>query len=239
MELTLDVVKKLVPRQFKDAVTDSMVDILNKAVDDPKVIDAFRENFISYLSVFREGKYKLEDYVKAIKFVSYKLLNYSDIDAYVATFPDRYQRLIDEGVTDVSPYVSMYRKGKLVISIMEQTIVPSYILNAPYHQEAVNQLYKIMTNEREKGLTRVKAAETLLNYTKPPEVKKSEMAINIGESDTLNELKKTMEDLAKTQIRAIEKGYDLKSVAESRIIGEVIDIEAEEIVDDNDSRWSI
>jgi hypothetical protein len=48
-----------------------------------------------------------------------------------------------------------------------------------------------------------------------------------------------MEDLAKTQLRSIEKGYDLKSVAESRIISEVIDIEAEEMVDDNDSRWTI
>lgn len=52
-------------------------------------------------------------------------------DAYFKTFPHRYQELMARGVTDkdMSAYVAGYAKGKLVNAIMEQSLVPSWVLN--------------------------------------------------------------------------------------------------------------
>lgn len=61
----------------------------------------------------------MEDYISAVKYVSFKLLNYSNVDAYAATFPERFNRLKKEG-QQVEAFASMYNKINLLCRYMSK-----------------------------------------------------------------------------------------------------------------------
>ncbi len=224
--LALESVKKLVPKNQRTLITQEFLDKLEASVSDSLVAEQFKENFVTYLNVLSKGKYKMEDYINAVKYVSFKLLGYSNIDAYIATFPERYERLKAEGQTQIEAFVSMYNKNKLVMQIYEQTIVPSYVLNAPMHQQALNTLASMIADDNVRGMTKVKACEAILQYTKQPDVVKGELTIGIEQSDTISDLREIVENLADTHRVLLEKkGMTLKEIAE----GSIIDTEYSEI----------
>ena len=217
--LALESVRKLVPKNQRTLITQEFLDKLEASVNDNLVAEQFKENFVTYLNVLSKGKYKMEDYINAVKYVSFKLLGYSNIDAYTATFPERYERLKTEGQTQIEAFVSMYNKNKLVMQIYEQTIVPSYVLNAPMHQQALNTLAAMIIDDDVRGMTKVKACEAILQYTKQPDVVKGELTIGIEQSDTINDLREITENLADTyRVMLEKKGMRLKDVAEANII---------------------
>lgn len=217
--LALESVKKLVPKSQRTLITQEFLDKLEASVSDSLVAEQFKENFVTYLNVLSKGKYKMEDYINAVKYVSFKLLGYSNINAYIATFPERYERLKAEGQTQIEAFVSMYNKNKLVMQIYEQTIVPSYVLNAPMHQQALNTLAAMIADDDVRGMTKVKACEAILQYTKQPDVVKGELTIGIEQSDTINDLREITENLADTyRVMLEKKGMRLKDVAEADII---------------------
>lgn len=217
--LQLEAVKKLVPKAQRTMITQDFLDKIEASVTNSEVAEQFKENFVTYLNVLSKGKYKMDDYISAVKYVSYKLLGYSNIKAYAATFPDRYQRLKDEGQQQIEAFVSMYARGKLVNQIFEQTMVPTYVLNAPLHQEALNELAMMIKDPDVRGMTKVKACEAILQHTKQPEVVKGELTIGIEQSDTINDLREIVENLADTHKVLLErKGMTLKQIAETNII---------------------
>jgi len=218
--LELEAVKKLLPKSHRTLITQEFLDRVEKSVSDSDIAEGFKDNFITYLNVLHSGRYKMEDYIAAIKYVSFKLLNYSNRDAYVATFPHRYERLVKTHSEDsIDNFAAAYNKNKLVVSIYEQTIVPSYILNAPLHQEALNTLAGMIRDPSVKGLAKVKACEAILQHTKQPEVIKGQLTIGIEQSDTINDLREITENLADTYRGMLEnKGIRLKDVAEANII---------------------
>lgn len=223
--LDLATVKQLAPKAQRTLISQDFVDKLNAAIDDPVILEAYKDNAISYMHVLSTGKYKMDDYLSAVKYVTFKLMGHSNLKAYAKTFPDRYGRLINEGKSDddIAPYVSMYNGNKLVTQIYEQTVIPIHILNAPERQKAINVLASIMVNDKVKGLIRVKAAEALLANTKPPE--NTNVTLNIGgnQSDAIGELREATERLAEIQRELLNKGkITLSELAESRII----DVEA-------------
>lgn len=217
--LALEAVKKLVPKAQRTMITQDFLDKIVASVTNSEVAEQFKENFVTYLNVLSKGKYKMDDYISAVKYVSYKLVGYSNIKAYAATFPDRYQRLKDEGQQQIEAFVSMYARGKLVNQIFEQTMVPTYVLNAPLYQEALNELAMMIKDPDVRGMTKVKACEAILQYTKQPDVVKGELTIGIEQSDTINDLREITENLADTYRMMLEKkGMKLKDVAEANII---------------------
>ena len=223
--LSLESIKKLVPKTQRTLITEDFVDKLEASVKDSVIAEEFKNNFITYLNVLSKGKYKMEDYINAVKYVSFKLLDYSNVKAYAATFPERYERLVEEG-QQIDAFVSMYNKNKLVIQIYEQTIVPSYVLNAPLHQQALNTLATMIQDEDVRGMTKVKACEAILAYTKQPEIIKGELTIGIEQSDTINDLREVTEQLAETYRKALQGGArTLTQVAEARIIDVYIEEE--------------
>ena len=219
MSFELEAVKKLLPKNQRNMITQEFLDTIENSMSNSLIADQFKENFITYLNVLSTGKYKIEDYINAVKFVSFKLLNYSNLDAYTATFPERYQRLKNEGQEQIDSFASAYAKGKLVIQIYQQTLVPSYVLNAPLHQEALNKLAVMINDPNVKGLIRVKACEAILNNTKPPESIKHEFSFGVDQQDTISDLRAITEELASTYRLALENGKtDLQSIANAKII---------------------
>ena len=118
--LTKEQIEKAVPANLKSSVTPNLVALVNNATSDPIIAEQIRNNFISYTAVLKDGKFKTEDYVSAVSYVSFKLLGYTNLEAYARTFPQRYAALLAKGTVskDIAAYVSAYNKGKLVNLIL-------------------------------------------------------------------------------------------------------------------------
>lgn len=219
--ITKDQVARALPPNLKNAATQSLVDTLN-ALPDPMVAQEIRDNFLSYTGVLREGKFKTEDYLNAVKYVTYKLLGKTNLDAYACTFPQRYQDLVAKGTSskDIAAYVAAYNKGKLVNLILEQTLVPTWVLNQDIYQKAINTQAELMMGANSE-MVRMQAANSILTHLAKPKEAGPLVNINMQESSGMNELRQALQDLAQQQQGLIKSGVTTKEVAEQRIGGVV------------------
>lgn len=229
MSISKELVIKAVPPNLKNAVSDDLVDRLNAITSDQILAEEVRNNFISYASVLREGKFKLEDYLNAVTYVSHRLNGDTQHDAYFKTFPSRYQNLMALGKTpkEISNYVAMFNKGKLVQKIQEQTLTPAWVLNQDMFQAALNTNYQIMMDDDVSPKVRVEAANSLLTHLQKPKEVTPAVNIDLRESSGLSELKKALGQLATQQQQLIEQGGSTRDVAAQRIV----DVSAQEIED--------
>ena len=226
-KLTVSTLKDLTPKNQRSMITQDLVDRLNDWNKDPKLMESYADNVVTYINVLKEGKFKITDYMNAVRFVSYKLMGYSDIDAYAIAFPERYGRLrTEEGLTrdEISPYTSAYKKNMLVSKIFEQTVIPINVLNNHMAQEALNELMKIGIHGRSE-MARVNALSKVLDKTDAPETKKFQLDVGVDTSDAIEELHKATRELAQEQLKTIRSGGSVKSIAESVVIEAEIDEE--------------
>jgi hypothetical protein len=169
----------------------------------------------------REGRFKITDYLSAVKFVSHRLLGDNQTTAWAKVFPDRYNSLIQRNLdrSEIGALTSRYASSKLVVLLMGQTMMPTHILNAPLYQKAINVQADLMMNAKSEKV-RCDAAANLLMTLKPPEVQKVELNIGIKEDSTIQELRETTMALARQQRQMIESGVvSVKSIAQSKLIG--------------------
>lgn len=204
---TLEQVKNSVPAHMKTGVTQNLVDQLNNIAIDPIMAEDIRNNFISYSAIMKEGRFKVEEYLNAVTYVSYKIMGNTNEEAYSKTFPQRYGLLIAKGTTkkDIASYVHAYNKGKLVNMILEQTLVPSWVLNQDIHQRAINRLADLMQNAASEKVQAESAAALLTHLGKP---KEGSFQINIGETENagMKEMRELMREVAANQREAIQQG---------------------------------
>lgn len=222
MKLTLDNVKKAVPAKLKDSIEQSFVDKLNNLANDPIVADQIRNNFISYAHVINDGKFSIEEYLSAVKYVSFKLMSLTNVDSYARTFPQRYAGLLAKGTSqkDIASYVSAYNRGKLVNLILEQTLVPSWVLNQDIYQKAINTQAELMNNAKSERV-KCMAADSILKALAKPEAAGPLVNIDMKETSGINELKQALVELAANQKKSIEKGIlTPKNIVEAEIINE-------------------
>lgn len=221
--LTTEVLERALPDKFKKSLNTELLEKINKTLTDPDIQDHLRDNFIHYIDILNDGRFKITDYLNAIKYTTHKLMGNSNINAYIKTFPDRYQDQLSRGLSnkDIQSIITVYNRSKLVTAIMEQSLVPSWILNQHLHQEAINTQAELMrTAQSEK--VRSDAANSLLIHLKPPEVTKVELDIGVTDSDQLSALKEATVALAAQQKRLIESGVmTAKNAAEQKVIKEV------------------
>lgn len=223
--LTVDLVAATVPPGLKGSVTQSLVDQLNAVDSDPDVAQSIRENFLTYTSVLMEGKFKVEDYLNAVKFVSLHLTGMSKKDAWIRTFPERHHRLVSEGAPGkvISTHVSMYAGGKLVSLITQQSLVPFHILNQDARQRAVNKLLSLMATAKSE-LVQSNAATALLTHLTPPkELVAAQINVNIGAESALRSMEATITKLAQEQMKAIQSGsLTTKQIAASSLVVDAV-----------------
>lgn len=230
-QLSLDTVAKAVPKNLRRNVTQDLVDKLNGCVSDPVVAEQIKQNFLSYTGVMSDGKFKMEEYLNAVVYVSHKLMGLSNIDAYVKTFPARYQRLLANGSTreEIGAYVSAYSRGKLVNLILEQTMIPTWVLNQDLHQKALNTQAHLMMNAQSE-MVRTTAANSLLVHLARPKDVAPLVNINLEESAGMKELKGMLEQLAMKQTSLIQEGVPTEQIAAQKL-GTTIEGECTETED--------
>lgn len=218
--ITVQEIAKALPPNLKSSATQSLADLINNISTDQFVAEQVRKNFIGYSDVLRDGKFKTEDYLNAVTYCSYKLMGQSNQDAYFRTFPARHAALVAKGTPskDIAAYVSMYNKGKLVNMIMEQTLVPTWVLNQDMHQKALNTQFEIMQDTNVSPKVRVEAANSLLTHLAKPKEAGPLVNIDMRENSGVNELTKALRDLAAGQQHAIGQGTPIRDITHQTIV---------------------
>lgn len=217
--LTVQEVEQSLPVNLRGMATQAFTDKINNIVADPLVAEQVRDNFISYTRVLQEGRFKTDDYLNAVVYVSYKLMGKTNQDAWAMTFPQRYTDLVAKGTSskDISSHVAAYAKNKMVNLILEQTMVPTWVLNADLHQKALNVQADLMINAQSEKVRSDAANSILTHLAKPKEVGP---LINIGvsESDGLAGLKDLLTQVAVAQRDAITSGVSTKEIAGQKLV---------------------
>lgn len=217
--ITQKELQTILPANLKSAATQSLADRINNISNDPIFAEQVQNNIVSYTSVMKEGKFKIDDYISACTYVSYKLMGYNNQDAYLRTFPQRHADMVARGLAskDIASYVSAYHKGKLVQLIMEQTLTPAWVFNQDAFQKAINVQVELMQDANSE-MVRCQAANSILTHLAKPKDSVPLLNIDLGESTGLNELKDTLTKMAEQQRRLIQHGMTTKEIAEGRII---------------------
>jgi hypothetical protein len=158
-----------------------------------------------------------------VKFVTQKMMNKSDIDAYICTFPAKYQDFTARGVSqrDISSYVSAFKKSKLVSKIMEQALIPVWVGNADMYQQALNAQFDLGMNAQSEKV-RVEALSSVLTQLKQPEKTKITLDVSEEVGDSMAAVRKQMQELADMSRAHIAGGFTTaKDVAAQRLPFEI------------------
>lgn len=232
--IVVDELKKALPGTMQNMATQAMADQINMISNDPEMARVIGENFISYISVMRDGRYKTEDYLTAVVYVTHKHMGYTNLDAYVAAFPQRYQKMVSEGKSskDIAAYVSMYNKGKLVNALLEQSLIPVWLINQHVYQKAINIQVDILQDPDVSPKVRSDAANSILTHLGKP--KEAVANINVGiQVDTgMKDLEAMLTKVAEKQLAAIESGVTARDIAAMPLIeNQTIEGEAKRVFD--------
>lgn len=228
LPLTVEQFQMALPDKVKKSVNQELIDKVNLTLANPDEYENYRDNLLSYTRVMADGRFKVQEYVAAVRYVSFKLMGATNIEAYTKTFPDKYTRFVANGVAakDIASYVTAYNKSKLVNLIFEQTLVPSHVLNQDLYQKALNVQAELMVSARSEKV-RCDAANSLLTQLKMPEKQKVELDINVKEDSSINALRQATMALAAAQRLAIQAGTQTaKDAAHSMV---VVDVESKEV----------
>lgn len=218
-EFTVDQFKEALPPSVRKSLTQEMADKFNQLMSDPDLQETYRDNLMSYTQVMSEGKFKLSSYLDAVKYVSHRLMGKTMKDAYHATFPDKIQDWTMRGVElkDQASYITAYNKTKLVNRIMEQSLVPMWVLNQDATQKAINKQVKLMA-EAKSEMVQMQAANSILTHLKPPETQKLELEVSQKETSAIDDLRKATQELAAAQRLQVQSGQmNAEQVAHSKI----------------------
>lgn len=227
--LDIEDFKNAMPAQMKKNVSIDLMNRVNDILAHDEEREAFRSNILGMSHVLKEGKFKLESYVNAVRYIGYTMMGNTNQHSYALTFPDKIREWDDRGKSskDISAAVAIYNKSKLVNLVREAALIPAHIYNADIYQEAINMQVKIMNDNTVSPKVRSDAANSLLTHLKRPETKKVELDLGVKEDSVLTSLRETTAKLVAQQNMMI-KGNVLSTQEVAEQVFEVIDLTDED-----------
>lgn len=218
--LTIEQFQEALPEKMKKSVNKEIIDQINKTLSDPELYEQYRDNLLSYTRVMQDGKFKITQYLDAVRYVGFKLMGMTNQEAYSRAFPEKMARFMLQNVAakDIASYVTAYNKSKLVTLLYEQTMIPTSILNQDLFQKALNVQAELMVSATSEKV-RSDAANSLINALKPPDVKKVELNVGMREDQSISSLREATLELVAQQKQMIQSGLaNAQQVAHSKVI---------------------
>lgn len=228
-ELTVSKLRAFLPKDSKVNVSQTTVDMVNRLIDESGVHKGLmEERLMTYTNLLGPGV-GMRQLLKAIQFVTLSTTpGMTQGKAYMITFPDRAQKLLDRGA-DPSSHASEYASTKLPRAILEGVQVGPSVTYAPLTHQLVQKLLNL-SNGKAAGdapasaTVQLNATLGLLEYIKIPE----EQTINLtnGMNDetkaVTQNLADQIENAAKIQLARLQGGESLESIQK---LGIVVDVE--------------
>lgn len=218
--LTIEQFQEALPEKMKKSVNKEIIDQINKTLSDPELYEQYRDNLLSYTRVMQDGKFKITQYLDAVRYVGFKLMGMTNQEAYSRAFPEKMTRFMLQNVAakDIASYVTAYNKSKLVTLLYEQTMIPTSILNQDLFQKALNVQAELMVSATSEKV-RSDAANSLITALKPPDVKKVELNVGMREDQSISSLREATLELVAQQKQMIQSGLaNAQQVAHSKVI---------------------
>ena len=182
-----------VDKRFGEGPTKKAIETIMEYHEAP---EEYAEQLITFSNVLKGGKYKLEGYIKAVQYVSYRQMNLSMVDSYRRTYPDRcFRNGKPKPKGTVDALSSIYDKTQLVQGILSQMQIPLHIMMVAERVKAANVLANLMMNASSERI-QMESADKLLNHIKTPESVKIELDLGSKTDDTIKELNDKLESLA-------------------------------------------
>ena len=210
------------PQSLKNSVSKDVLKAVNEKLGDPEVMETFRENLLSYSMVLQKGKFKLINYVNAVKYVSYQMMYKLNKDAFKLVFPDKMKKWAAEGVSakDQASYIAAYNKSKLVQLVTEQAMIPVHVLNKANFQLAINQQVQNMMYSKSE-MARVQAANSLMTHLKPPETTQIDISVTNTADSAIDALTRSTQAMIAQQKEMIKAGIaNASELAEQSLVVE-------------------
>lgn len=223
--------KDALPAQMKKNVNQDLIDKINDILVKDDEREEFRNNIVGMSYVLKEGKFKLDSYVNAVRYIGFTMMGKTNQESYTLTFPDKLKEWNNKGKSakDISAAVAIYNKSKLVNLVREAALIPAHIYNADVFQEAINTQAELMRTANSEKV-RSDAANSLLTHLKRPETQKVELDIGVKEDSAIASLRDSTAKLVEQQRAMLAAGgMSAKEVAESQVV--IVDAEFEEVVD--------
>lgn len=153
------------------SVTPGLVDKINALANSDELSQTFKDNLTTYTTVLTQGVFTPAQYVSAVQYVSYRLMGHDVRPAWEKTFPERHATLLQKGTPakGINSHASAYNKTKLVNLITEQSLIPSYIINNGYFQEAMDVGMGILRDPDASDKNKIDAMGKILDHTAMPE----------------------------------------------------------------------
>lgn len=227
MSLTVDEFKNALPAKMRKSINPVVIQEINTKLADPDMYEHYRENLLGYAHVMQDGKFKVDSYVNAVKYISQKLMGKTNAQAFELVFPTKVKDWVARNLEqkDMASYITAYNKSKLVTLLYEQTMTPFWIMNQDLYQKAINTQAVLMTDAKSEKV-RSDAANSLLTHLKPPETQKVELDIGVKENSAIQMLRETTQALVARQREMIVSGtMDAQEIAHQPIVIEQVEDE--------------
>lgn len=227
-DLTVEAVKKLVPKKYGRKVTEDMVEKINNATSGvEQYMDSvlLRENIFSYSNLLGPGV-GMDQLIKAIK--------YCTIRTYPGMTNEKAYRIInpDKAVQDrdLSGFTAEYNKTKLVTELTGLMLTPDYLTYLPDRYQMLEKLKNLSNgigahpDDRVSPTVQMNSAIGFLDKTQPPEEKN--IQIGIGPNEEAKSIQANLADqlakMADVQMKRLQVGEDISSVQKIGIQAEII-----------------
>lgn len=228
-QMTTTEFKDALPAQMKKNVNQDLLDKINLIMANDDDREHFRNNIVGMSYVLKEGKFKLDSYVNAVRYIGFTMMGKTNQESYALTFPDKVNLWNTKGKTakDISAAVAIYNKSKLVNLVREAALIPAHIYNADVFQEAINIQAELMRTANSEKV-RSDAAACLIKELRQPEVQKVELDIGVKEDSAIASLRDTTAKLVEQQRAMLKSGaMNAEEVAHQKMV--VVEGEFEEI----------
>ena len=146
---TVEDVKKVLPVGMHKGVTEHVLDIIKSLGDDTGIPQEYVEEAIitSIPSLKNLNKPPhITKYIEALKYIMLKQRCSSNAEAWKLAFPEKYQRLLDNGITNnkLQGTVSVYNKRPIVVAIEADMMVAMHIQYAGLRHKAMVKAFRLM-----------------------------------------------------------------------------------------------
>lgn len=229
--ISIEEFKAALPVKQRKAFTEEAFILMQEINNNPEFPDGeFIKSILTYSSILLNGRYKTNDYIKAVEYCTYITAGSSIIDAYKKTFPDRALRRIEQGCAEITQTsaATIFHKNSLIQKILTQSTIPMRLFFMKDKYDAIG----VLSNEMKTAVfakDRISAADKLLVHLADPLESKIELDIGIKSNNIIEDYEKAMHMFVTEQRKMMEEGLDIKTVANAKLIyKEAIDIEVEE-----------
>ena len=231
--ISADDLKSCLPEKLKKNVSPTVMAKVNEVLGDPEVYETYRENLLGYSHVLQHGKFKMTNYIDAVKYVSYKLMGKLSKQAFQLVFPDKLTKWAAEGIEskDQASYITAYNGSKLVNLIYEQTLIPVHVINRDNYQRAINVQVELMLTAKSETV-RTMAANSVMTQLKPPETTQIDININTEADSAIDALVASTQSMIDQQKALLRSGVlNAQDLADQVLVVKDADIAEGEFVD--------